>query len=130
MNAWHRHFPKGSEHSEVELLAGETLPSVWVSQWREQPQRAVVHDPGSGWVHGQELLDRSEVVAQRLGHTGVGPGDRVLLSASSSVELVVAHVAILRLGAARANARSFSLATMLSTFTRVPLSVSSSEVSS
>ena len=99
MNAWHRHFPKGSEHSEVELLAGETLPSVWVSQWREQPQRAVVHDPGSGWVHGQELLDRSEVVAQRLGHTGVGPGDRVLLSASSSVELVVAHVAILRLGA-------------------------------
>ena len=99
MNAWHRHFPKGSEHSEVELLAGETLPSVWVSQWREQPQRAVVHDPGSGWVHGQELLDRSEVVAQRLGHSGVGPGDRVLLSASSSVELVVAHVAILRLGA-------------------------------
>ena len=99
MNAWHRHFPKGSEHSEVELLAGETLPSVWVSQWREQPQRAVIHDPESGWVHGQELLDRSEVVAQRLGHTGVGPGDRVLLSASSSVELVVAHVAILRLGA-------------------------------
>ena len=99
MNAWHRHFPKGSEHSEVELLAGETLPSVWVSQWREQPQRAVIHDPESGWVHGQELLERSEVVAQRLGHTGVGPGDRVLLSASSSVELVVAHVAILRLGA-------------------------------
>ena len=99
MNAWHRHFPKGSEHSEVELLAGETLPAVWVSQWREQPQRAVIHDPESGWVHGQELLDRSEVVAQRLGHTGVGPGDRVLLSASSSVELVVAHVAILRLGA-------------------------------
>ena len=99
MNAWHRHFPNGSEHSEVELLAGETLPSVWVSQWREQPQRAVIHDPESGWVHGQELLERSEVVAQRLGHTGVGPGDRVLLSASSSVELVVAHVAILRLGA-------------------------------
>ena len=99
MNAWHRHFPNGSEHSEVELLAGETLPSVWVSQWREQPQRAVIHDPESGWVHGQELLDRSEVVAQRLGRTGVGPGDRVLLSASSSVELVVAHVAILRLGA-------------------------------
>ena len=80
-------------------MAGETLPAGWVSQWREQPQRAVIHDPESGWVHGQELLERSEVVAQRLGHTGVGPGDRVLLSASSSVELVVAHVAILRRGA-------------------------------
>ena len=99
MNAWHRHLPRELGQSEVELLAGSTLPSAWVSQWRDEPQRNVVHDPQSGWVHGQELLDRSEVVAQRLGHAGVEPGDRVLLSASSSVELVVAHVAILRLGA-------------------------------
>ena len=99
MNAWHRHLPRGSEQSEVELLAGATLPSVWVSQWREEPQRDVIHDPEIGWVHGQELLDRSEVVARQLGHAGVEPGDRVLLSATSSVELVVAHVAILRLGA-------------------------------
>ena len=99
MNAWHRHLPRGSEQSEVELLAGDTLPSVWVSQWREEPQRAVIHDPKLGWVHGQELLDRSEVVARQLGHAGVEAGDRVLLSATSSAELVVAHVAILRLGA-------------------------------
>ena len=99
MNAWHRHLPRELGQSEVELLAGSTLPSAWVSQWRDEPQRNVVHDPQTGWVHGQELLDRSEVVAQRLGHAGVEPGDRVLLSASSSVELVVAHVAILRLGA-------------------------------
>ena len=99
MNAWQRHLPRELGQSEVELLAGSTLPSAWVSQWRDEPQRNVVHDPQTGWVHGQELLDRSEVVAQRLGHAGVEPGDRVLLSASSSVELVVAHVAILRLGA-------------------------------
>ena len=99
MNAWHRHLPRELGQSEVELLAGSTLPSAWVSQWRDEPQRNVVHDPQTGWVHGQELLDRSEVVAQRLGHAGVEPGDRVLLSASSSVELVVAHVASLRLGA-------------------------------
>ncbi len=37
---------------------------------------------------------------------------------------------ILKLGAARANAKSFSLATILSTFTRVPLSLSSSKLSS
>lgn len=99
MNAWHRHLPRELGQSEVELLVGDTLPSVWVSRWREQPQRAAIHDPDLGWVTGQELLDRSEIVAQRLGHAGVEPGDRVLLSATSSVELVAAHVAILRLGA-------------------------------
>ncbi|MBM37022.1 MAG: long-chain fatty acid--CoA ligase [Acidimicrobiaceae bacterium] len=99
MNTWQRHLPKGLEASKVDLLAGETLPRIWVDQWRQHPQRDVIYDPKQGWVKSETLLTQSEVVAKRLAHAGVGPGDRVLLSASTSVELVTAHVASLRLGA-------------------------------
>ena len=99
MNSWHRHLPNELDASEVELEVRDSLSSTWVARWREQPQKAVIHDPEEGWISGQELLDRSDVVARKLGHAGVESGDRVLLSASSSVALVVAHTAALRLGA-------------------------------
>ncbi len=99
MNSWQPHLPDATELSQVDLLAGGTLPSVWVSQWRRSPDKSVIHDPKQGWVNGETLLDHSEAVARRLAQAGVLPGERVLLSASSSLELVVAHVAALRLGA-------------------------------
>ena len=99
MSSWHRHHPNALEPSEIELTAGGTLPTVWVSQWRNQPERNVIHDPVVGWVSAGDLLDRSEIIATRLANAGVEHGDRVLLSATSSVELVVVHAAVLRLGA-------------------------------
>ncbi len=99
MNSWQPHLPDATELSQVDLLAGGTLPSVWVSQWRRSPDKNVIHYPKQGWVNGETLLNRSETVARRLAQAGVLPGERVLLSASSSLELVVAHVAALRLGA-------------------------------
>ena len=99
MNSWQPHLPDATDLSQVDLLAGGTLPSVWVSQWRRYPDKNVIHDPKQGWVNGETLLDHSETVARRLAQAGVLPGERVLLSASSSLELVVAHIAALRLGA-------------------------------
>jgi len=99
MSSWYRHLPSELEPAGVELLAGGSLSSTWVARWREQPQEAVIHDSEQGWVSGQELLDRSEIIARKLGRAGVEPGDRVLLSAASSVGLVAAHAAVLRLGA-------------------------------
>ena len=99
MSSWHRHLPNELKPSEIELTAGGTLPTVWVSQWRNQPERNVIHDPVVGWVSAGDLLDRSEIIATRIANAGVEHGDRVLLSATSSVELVAVHAAVLRLGA-------------------------------
>ena len=99
MSNWHRHLPKELDPSEIELTSGETLPTVWVSNWKNEPERTVIHDPSLGWITAGDLLDRSEVIARRLANVGVELGDRVLLSATSSVELVAAHAAALRLGA-------------------------------
>ena len=99
MSNWHRHLPKQLDPSKIDLTSGETLPAVWVSNWKKQPERTVIHDPSLGWISAGDLLDRSEVIARRLANVGVELGDRVLLSAASSVELVAAHAAVLRLGA-------------------------------
>lgn len=99
MSNWYRHLPKQLDPSKIELTSGETLPSVWVSNWKNQPERTVIHDSSLGWISAGDLLDRSEVIARRLANAGVELGDRVLLSAASSAELVVAHAAAFRLGA-------------------------------
>ena len=99
MTAWHRHIPSGVRPGQVDLGAGATLPAVWVAHWARDPDRSVLHDPGQGWITGSTLLQRSTEVAARLAAAGVGAGDRVILSAPSSVDLVVAHAALLRLGA-------------------------------
>ncbi len=96
---WHRHLPADLGPSDADLSAGGTLPQVWVQQWRDRPERAVLHDPTEGWIEGRTLLERSTLIAGRLARSGVVSGDRVMLSASSSVDLVVAHTALLRMGA-------------------------------
>jgi malonyl-CoA/methylmalonyl-CoA synthetase len=45
------------------------------------------------------LQERSAIVAGRMAGVGVGVGDRVLISCIPSVDLVIAHVAALRMGA-------------------------------
>jgi malonyl-CoA/methylmalonyl-CoA synthetase len=94
---WHRHVPSGDDVRAVDLTAGGTLPAAWSQRWNED--RPVVHDPHSGWLSARELADRSAIAAGRLAAAGVGPGDRVVLSAPSSADFVVAHVALLRMGA-------------------------------
>jgi malonyl-CoA/methylmalonyl-CoA synthetase len=49
-------------------------------------------------VTAAELEDRSRTVAGRLAGIGLERGDRVVTSADSSLDVVVAHVAALRLG--------------------------------
>lgn len=96
---WHRHLPDGVGPTGVDLTSGSTLPTSWVRTWQDDPHRTVLHDPVEGWIEAGGLLDRSERVAGRLARVGVGPGDRVVLSAASSADLVVAHAALLRMGA-------------------------------
>jgi malonyl-CoA/methylmalonyl-CoA synthetase len=95
---WTAHLPVGTAAADVDLGAGGTLPRRWVAHWRADPGRAVLRDGSGRWWRGGELDERTATVAGRFAAAGLVPGDRVLLSAASSVDLVVAHVACLRAG--------------------------------
>jgi malonyl-CoA/methylmalonyl-CoA synthetase len=95
--AWARHLPAGTDPASVDLLRAGSLPAAWARQWAATPDAdAVVTDTTS--VSARDLEARSRAVAARFVATGARAGDRVLMSAGTSVDLVVAHVAALRLG--------------------------------
>jgi malonyl-CoA/methylmalonyl-CoA synthetase len=77
---------------------GATLPAAWAARFEEAPDRPVLWEERRGWVRAGDLDRASRRVAARLAGAGLGPGDRLLMSAGTSVELVEAHVAALRLG--------------------------------
>jgi malonyl-CoA/methylmalonyl-CoA synthetase len=58
----------------------------------------MLRGPDGVWVSGRELASRSARAAGRLAALGLVPGDRVVMSCRTSLDLVVAHVACLRYG--------------------------------
>ncbi len=96
--AWSAHLPAGVPPGSVDLLARGTLPAAWASLWAAAPQRPLIHDGERGWCTAGELDERSARVAARLLGAGLVPGDRVLVSAEASIDLVAAHVGCLRAG--------------------------------
>src|SRR5207344_3370156 len=72
-------------------VARRTLPEAWVATWRANPGAVVLIDPSGVRVTARMLEEWSAGVARRLAAAGVGPRDRVLLSAEPSVDLVVAY---------------------------------------
>ena len=95
---WAAHLPPGSAPDDLDLLAGGSLVGAWTARWAEDPATAVLCDVGSEWVSAGELEERSRRVAGRLRAAGLVHGDRMVLSAEPSVDVVVAYVAALRLG--------------------------------
>src|SRR5207248_5760266 len=75
-----------------------TLPEAWAARFAEAPDRPLLWEGRRGWVAAGDLDRASRRVAARLAGAGLRAGDRVLMSAATSVELVEAHVAALRLG--------------------------------
>ncbi len=75
-----------------------TLPRLWVRAWERDGDRVVLLDADRRTT-AAELAERTAAAARRLAAVGVAPGQRVLLSAAPSVDLVVAYVALMRLGA-------------------------------
>jgi len=96
--AWAPHLPDGTLPTDVDLAPGGSLPGRWLQRWAADGARPVLSDGEGPWVGGGELEERSRVVAGRLSGLGLARGDRLLVSAASTVELVVAYVAALRLG--------------------------------
>jgi malonyl-CoA/methylmalonyl-CoA synthetase len=77
---------------------GATLPEAWAAHFETAPDRPLLWEERRGWVTAGDLDRTSRRVAARLAGAGLRPGDRILMSAGTSMELVEAHVAALRLG--------------------------------
>lgn len=99
LRPWTDHLPQGTDGSRVDVLAKESLPKAWVANWAQDPRAVVALLPDGSLMRAAELEERSRQVAGRLASVGVNPGDRVILSASASFDLLVAYVALHRLGA-------------------------------
>ncbi len=95
--AWARHLPDGVRPDAVDLLARRSLPAAWAVQWAAAPDRPLIHDAGA-WHTAGDLDRRSRQVAARYARCGLEAGDRIVMSAAPSYDLVAAHVAALRAG--------------------------------
>jgi malonyl-CoA/methylmalonyl-CoA synthetase len=96
--AWAVHLPAGTDPGAVDLLAEESLPAAWRRRAEQAPDRPALWSAAAGWLTREELERASRRVAGRLHRAGLAAGDRVLCSAATSMELVVAYLAALRLG--------------------------------
>ncbi len=96
--SWHEHLPPGVSPEEVDLTAWRSLPAAWINVWAEAPSAPVLFVHDRGWITAAQLEEASRRVAGRLRGAGLEPGDRMLFSAESSLELVIAHVAAVRSG--------------------------------
>ncbi len=74
------------------------LTAAWARHWRARPEAPAIHDPDRGWLSRGDLDRETKIRAGRLSALGLEAGDRVLLSAESSADLVTSYVAALRLG--------------------------------
>jgi malonyl-CoA/methylmalonyl-CoA synthetase len=95
---WARHLAPGVTLTVADLVAGGSLPAVWVAQWAAEPARPVVHVDGT-WCTTGELEARTRAAAGRLAGAGLGRGERVVWSTATSLDGVVACIAALRIGA-------------------------------
>jgi len=74
------------------------LTARWARHWSADPDRLQLHAGTGGWLRRGDVEATSARLAGRLARLGLAAGDRVLVSAEASAELVLAHVACLRLG--------------------------------
>jgi malonyl-CoA/methylmalonyl-CoA synthetase len=93
-----RHLDAAHDGADQDLIGQRSLPRAWARLATAAPDRPAVHDPQEGWLTRGDLAQRSASVAGRLYGAGLRSGDRVVLSARASADMVSAHVACLRLG--------------------------------
>jgi malonyl-CoA/methylmalonyl-CoA synthetase len=96
--AWEVHLGHPPPADLHERLAAGTLPACFAATAAAHADRPAIAVDGACVTHA-ELDDRLARVAGRLAAHGVARGDRVLLAGPSSLDLVVAYLAILRAGA-------------------------------
>jgi malonyl-CoA/methylmalonyl-CoA synthetase len=84
--------------SDVDLSEGRTLPGAFTRAWAAAPEQTVLSTLDGRRMSAAELEERTGTAALRYAAAGLVPGDRVLLCAAPSIEMVVAYVGALRAG--------------------------------
>ena len=97
-HGWRAHLPEGMDPERLDLLAAGSLPAAWRRLAEADPERPALWAEGRGWVSRGELEAAGARVAGRLRRAGLAAGDRVLVSAATSMDLVVAYLGALRMG--------------------------------
>lgn len=95
---WTAHLPDGMQAEDLDIGGQGSLPAAWEAVWAAAPATQTLFDQRHGWVTAGELDRASRLAAGGLRAAGIKSGDRMLFSADSSLELVIAHVAALRAG--------------------------------
>ncbi len=90
-----RHLAPGAD---PDLLADGSLVARWLRRWAERPAWRQLQDTDGSWLTSVEVEARTAVGARHLRAAGLQPGERVLVSASASVALVLVYIAALRAG--------------------------------
>jgi malonyl-CoA/methylmalonyl-CoA synthetase len=75
-----------------------SLVGRWKRRWLERPAWRQLQTPDGRWLSSDELEARTRHAAGQLRAAGLRHGDRFLLCAASSAELIVAYIAALRAG--------------------------------
>jgi malonyl-CoA/methylmalonyl-CoA synthetase len=97
-HGWRAHLPEEVDPGRLDLLAAGSLPAAWRRLAEADPDRPALWAEGPGWVTRGELEAAGARVAGRLQRAGLTAGDRVLVSAATSMDLVVAYLGALRMG--------------------------------
>lgn len=97
--AWRRHLGEDADLDALraELAAG-TMGEAFAAVAAERPDAPALEIDGTALTHG-EIDARAARVGGFLRERGVGAGDRVLLAAPTSMDLVLAYLGIVRIGA-------------------------------
>mgnify|MGYP001072538509 CR=1 FL=1 len=95
---WAVHLPAGMRPSDVDLSEGRTLVGAFTQAWAANPDRTTLSTLDGRRMSAAELEERTSLAALRYAAAGLVPGDRVLLCAAPSIEMVVAYVGALRAG--------------------------------
>ena len=95
---WRAHLPPGVDPAGLDLLAAGSLPAAWRRLAEADPGRPALGAAGPGWRSRGDLEAAGARVAGRLRRAGLAAGDRVLVSAATSMDLVTAYLGALRMG--------------------------------
>ncbi len=95
---WTAHLPPDLPADQVDLHEDGSLPGRWTRRWRERPAWPQLRSPDGTWISSDELEERTRGKAGALRQGGLAPGDRFVLSAASSPDLVISYIAALRAG--------------------------------
>ena len=82
---------------ELRISDEETLVGSWKKSLEKEPERKLFSFNGREIDRGT-FLDLTSKTASDLANSGLIPGDRILISGENSLDLIIAHVACLRLG--------------------------------